>query len=335
MKKKLLNILKYLIFLALGIVLFYYVYKDLGLERLKNDLRNINYWWIALSFIIGLFSHYSRAIRWNMLIKPLGYKPKTSNSFFAIMIMYLTNLALPRAGEVARCTVLTKYEKVPFVKLVGTVVAERASDVIALLFFAIIILLSQIGVFREFLISHPESKEKVALIFSRRNMMIVIAVLVATILLFIIFYKIFKKSRVFKKLVELFNNFIDGIKTILQLENKWAYIGHTVFIYAMWLIAMYVVFFSYKPTAHLSIFAAMTAFVMGALAMIAPVQGGIGPYHFMVMETLVIYGIAEPEGKVFAFIAHAAANVPLMLFGAISLIILPIVNKSYKPEVET
>ena len=127
-------------------------------------------------------------------------------------------------------------------------------------------------------------------------------------------------------------SFAEGIKTITQLKNKWLYIGHTVFIYVMWLIAMYVVFFSFKPTSHLTIFAAMSAFVMGALGMIAPVQAGIGPYHFMVIETLFIYGIDKTDGKIFALIAHAAANVPLMFMGLISLIILPVLNRKYNPD---
>ncbi|MBN2518921.1 MAG: flippase-like domain-containing protein [Bacteroidales bacterium] len=331
MKKKIINTIKYLLFLAVGIFLFWLVYKDLKLDLLKEELKNINYWWIILSVLIGLLSHYSRALRWNMLIHPLGYKPKTMNSFMAVMVMYLTNLAIPRAGEIARCSVLTKYEKISFSKLVGTVVVERTTDVIALIFFAALIMLSQISVIQEFLQNYPETYERIKGLFSVKNIIIITLIIIIFFISIFIFRKTFKKTKLYKKIAEILQGFIEGIKTITHLKNKWIYIGHTVFIYVMWLIAMYVIFFSFKPTSHLTILAAMGTFVMGALAMIAPVQGGIGPYHFMVIEALFIYGIDKTDGKIFALVAHAAANLPLMFFGLISLIILPFINRNYNP----
>ena len=330
MRKIIITALKYIGFLAAGIFLFWLVYKDLELDTLLNELSNLNYWWLVLSFAIGIFSHISRAIRWNMLIKPLGFKPKTINTFLSVMVMYLVNLALPRAGEVARCSVLSRYEKVPFSKLVGTVVVERTSDFIALLFFAFFIMLTQIGVFRNFLLSNPESQDKLVALFSTRNIIIGITIIIFLFVSFFIFRKAFKKSKFYNKIASFAENFVEGIKAILKLENKWLYIGHTVFIYIIWFIALYLIFFCFKPTAHLSIFAAAVALVMGGLAMIAPVQGGIGPWHFMVIETLFIYGIDRTNGKIFALIAHAANNLSLMFIGAVALVILPIINKNYE-----
>ena len=328
MKKKFLKALQYILFLAIGIFLFWLVYKDLEFDKLKSELRHINYWWIGLSFVLGILSHISRAVRWNMLIRPLGYKPRIINSFLGVMVMYLTNLALPRAGELARCSVLTKYEKIPFTKLVGTVVVERATDVIALMVFAILILLSQIGVLEAFLKSNPEVYTKIATVFTYRNLIILVLLLIAGILSIIFFRKAFRQTRFYQFLANSFRNFIEGVKTIKKLESKWKYIGHTVFIYFMWLIALYIIFFSFKPTSHLSIFAGATAFVMGGLAMIAPVQAGIGPWHFMVYETLFIYGIEKIDGKIFALIAHTSSNGMLMIAGLIPLAILPVINRN-------
>ncbi|MFC2137269.1 lysylphosphatidylglycerol synthase transmembrane domain-containing protein [Bacteroidota bacterium] len=332
MRKKLINTLKYIGFLAVGIFLFWLIYRDLEKDKLLNELFNLNYWWLVLSFTVGILSHISRAIRWNMLIKPLGYKPRIINTFLAVMVMYLVNLALPRAGEIARCSVLTRYEKVPFTKLVGTVVVERTSDVIALLFFAFVIVLTQIGVFKEFLVSNPESQEKFIAIFSTRNIIIGIFIILGIILSFYIFRKNFIKTKFYKKIAGYVESFTEGIKAILKLENKWHYIGHTIFIYIIWFVALYLIFFSFKPTAHLSISAAAVALVMGALAMTAPVQGGIGPWHFMIIEALFIYGIDKADGEIFALVAHAANNLSLMFMGAIGLIILPIINRNYEAK---
>ncbi len=326
-RKNLLKGLQYILFFALGVFIFWRYYKDQDFAQYKDFLQNnVNYWWIVVSFFIGILSHISRAIRWNMLIKPLGYHPRKVNSFLAVMVMYLINFILPRAGEVARCGVLTRYEKIPFAKLIGTVVVERISDFVALMFFAIIIVFSQLPVVGEFFEQHPDLKEGVLGYFTMQNLYIVIGVVALIVLLFFVFQK-FVKNKIGGKLKEIINSFTDGIKTIRQLENKWAYIGHTFFIYLMWLGAMFVVFFSYGPTKGLSLQAGMMAFVMGGLAMVLPIQAGIGPWHFMVSQTLVIYGISlDPHGKFFAFLAHSSQNGMLIVFGFIALMILPAFN---------
>ena len=324
-----------MLFLSAGILIFWYVYKDLELEMIKDQLADLKYGWIILSFFLGMLSHISRAFRWNMLIETMGYKPRTINTFLSVMVMYLTNLAIPRAGEVARCSMLTKYEKVPFTKLFGTVVVERTTDMIALMVFAVAIFALQYPVFQEFVKEHPEFQEQIKLIFSTRNIILAALVLVVGLIMLYIYRHSFKRTKFYVKIKELVDNLIDGIKTITQLKKTWLYVLHTLFIYLMWLIMLYVVFFSFEPTAHLSILAGMAAFVMSGLAMAAPVQGGIGPWHFMVYETLFIYGIDKTDGKIFALIAHSATNLSLLVVGFIALLLFPVINKEIKKDIET
>jgi uncharacterized protein (TIRG00374 family) len=326
MKKTFLKTLQYLLFFAIGVLVFWLVYRDLDMQTLKNEIGNVNLWWLLLSILLGILSHISRAIRWNMLIRPLGYNPSTLNTFLSVMVMYLTNLVLPRAGELARCSVLGRYEKIPFTKLVGTVVIERITDLIAMLIFAFLIILSQWPIFRRFLEQHPDVNDRLAHIFSAIHILLFVLIVIAGIAFLFFFRKNFKKTALFDRVSHLYYNLTSGIKAIGKLENKWRYIGHTIFIYLMWLVALYVVFFSFPPTRHLSILTGMAAFVMGGLAMVAPVQGGIGPWHFMVYETLFIYGIDKTDGKIFALIAHTTTNLALMIMGLIALIILPMLN---------
>jgi hypothetical protein len=123
---------------------------------------------------------------------------------------------------------------------------------------------------------------------------------------------------------------MEGIQSIMKMENKWKFIGHTLFIFLLWLLMLYAVFLAFGPTSHLPITTGMVVFMMGGLAMLAPVQGGIGPWHFMVYETLFLYGIDKTDGKIFALIAHTSTNLIYLIFGIIALMILPIVNSNRK-----
>ena len=331
MKKKFFNVIKYIFFLAIGVLLFWWLYKDEPFEEYKQAFSNLKYFWIAVSIFFGIMAQVSRAIRWNMLIKPMGYKPSFFNSFLAVYIMYFVNLLVPRAGEIFRCTVMNRYEKIPFTKLVGTVVIERMADFIFLILIAIVIILSQLGVFIDFFHTHPEMQDKLTSIFSWRNIIIVILVIGLIYLGFVFSRRYFRKKReedttLGSKLRSLKYNLIEGIKSVGKLENKWLFAGHTAFIFLMWLFMLYFVFLAYEPTSHLSIQTGMITFLMGGLAMLAPVQGGIGAWHFMVIETLVIYGIPHAEGKVFALIAHATTNLIYLIFGGIAMILMPLLN---------
>jgi glycosyltransferase 2 family protein len=332
MRKRLFNIAKYIFFLGIGVALFWWLYKDEPFGDYLQAFKNLNYGWIALSVFFGILSQVSRALRWNMLIHPLGYQPKFYNSLMSVYILYLVNLIIPRAGEVFRCTVMTRYEKIPFAKLVGTVFIERMADFITLAILAVVIILSQLKVFVEFFITHPEMKDKLSSIFSLRNFLLVILIFGFFLILFFLMQRYFRNKRhegnsLAFKLRSIKHNFIEGIRSIGKLENKWFFIGHTAFIFLMWLFMLYVVFLAYKPTSNLTIQTGMITFLMGGLAMLAPVQGGIGAWHFMVIETLVIYGIARPEGKVFALIAHATTNLIYLIFGSMAMILMPVINE--------
>ncbi|MFW5886718.1 MAG: lysylphosphatidylglycerol synthase transmembrane domain-containing protein [Bacteroidota bacterium] len=326
-KKKVIKTIQYIFFLALGILIFWMFYKNTDFEEYKDQLlNNVRWGWVILSFFLGLLSHLSRAIRWNMLIHPMGYVPKWYNSFLAVMVMYLVNFILPRGGELARCGVLTRYEKIPFTKLVGTVVVERLTDTIAMFVFAFGILLIQLKVVYKFFEEHPDLREGLIDKFSGTSLYIIIgAVLVFIILLYLT--RGLYKNKVGGKVKSLYLQLVEGINTIRKMKNAWAYIGHTLFIYAMWLVTMWMFFFSFEPTEDLSLLTAATVFVMSGLAMILPIQSGLGAFHFMVVQTIMLFGVSMQDGKFFAFLAHGATNGMLIISGILSLILLVVVNK--------
>jgi glycosyltransferase 2 family protein len=329
-KKTLFNILKNLLFLAIGIVLFMWVYKGYDMSRLWSQLTGFNVWFIMLSIAFSILSNISRTMRWNQLLEPMGYKVNSFNAFLSVQLMYLANLIIPRAGEIARCTVLTKYEDVPFSKLLGTVIIERIADALALFIIAFFAIITQIPTIKAFFINNPESLEKMQSVFSLKNLYYLIALMVAGILAIYVFRKSLKNTKFYVKVIEVLKGVFEGVKTIMKLKRPLLFVAHTLFIYLMWLLMLYVFFVGYPPTQDLGIFSAATVFVMSGLAMIAPVQAGMGAYHFMVASTLVLYGVPLALGKDFAFIIHTATNLYLAIFGLLALGILFFYNKKRK-----
>lgn len=392
MKKKILEVAKILFFLAVGILLFYWIYKDqwhyslsydaaieleetlpqnimmaidsiqdysfpeksglkeelsqrLGkaatkkylplikphlvknYEKLKIAVAKADFRWIWLSLFIGLLSHISRAMRWNLMIYPLGYKPRLLNTFFAVMAMYLINLAVPRLGEISRCGILRKYEKVPFSKLFGTVFLERIVDFILLVLLLFVVLLLEFEEITEFI--HGNLLLKVSKFSISSNTIIVLGGL-ALFGIFIALYlrKRFRETSLYKKVKNLILDFFEGIKTIRRMDNKIAFIGHSLFIYLMYFLMMYVCVFAFEETAHLGPIEGLAIFVLASFGMVAPVQGGIGAWHFMAIGTLFVFGIPNTPAKAFALIVHGTMNLMLVVVGFISLMILPRYNKS-------
>ena len=317
--------LKFLAFLALGILLFWIVYKDQDLDRLKSILQNdVNYWWVWLSLFIGLLSHISRTMRWNLMIEPLGKKPRLLNTFLAVMVGYLMNMVFPRMGEISRCGVLSRYEKISFTQLIGTVVVERIVDVIMLLLLTFIVIIGQFGQVLQFLDNNPDVKEKLGNIALSPWLL---AGLAAVIIVFYLSRRRLKKTKTYAKITGILVNFVEGLKSVREMKNKAAFIFHSVFIWVMYYIMLYLIFFAFDFTSHLSAIAGLTVFVLGSYGMVAPVQGGIGAWHFMVVQALMVYGIAKADGMVFALVGHASMTIMIICLGLVSLLVLPFINQ--------
>ncbi len=322
MKKIVFNTIKYLLLFSIGVVIFWFLYRKFEWSEIVGALKGLNYFWIVLSIVFGLLAQVSRAIRWKMLIAPLGYNPRLSNTFLSVLVLYFSNLIVPRAGEIARCGVLAKTDKIPFTKLVGTVFVERLADMIMLFILAIIIFAANIPVVVKFFEENPNITENLNNLFTIKYILLFVLLVVIAIAGFILLKKRLKRSSKKGKIVDLKDQFVMGIKSIASMKGKWLFLGHTLFIFLMWLVMLYVVFLAYEPTEHLTIRIGMVVFLMGGLAMIAPIQGGIGPWHYMVVQTLMLYGIERDTGLIFALIAHSCTNLIYILIGGIAVIIL-------------
>ena len=314
-----------IIFFILGVILFWYVYRNFNFDELKNALHNVRFGWIIVSIMFGLVSQFIRALRWRMLISTMGYKPIISNLFLSVIILYFTNLIIPRGGEVSRCLVISKYEKIPFVKLVGTVFVERITDLFAFFLILFVLVICQFGFFKTVL-SYPGFKINYSYHHFKIFPVLLIFILITILVYSMIKFKIFNK--IYLKLKKLKGEFIEGISVIMHMKKKINYIVYTFVIFLLWLLMLYVVFFAYPPTEKLSFIVALLTYALGTLAYLLPIQAGIGAWHFIVINCLFFYGIDKESGMIFALVAHTFTSLIYLIFGPIAMALLPVLNNA-------
>jgi len=305
--------------IALGVFLIWYFLSELSENDKKNILlsfKTANYWWVLLSLFLGAMSHFSRAYRWKFMLEPLGYKPKFQNLVLTVLISYLVNLVFQRAGDVARATAISKYENIPFEKSLGTIVAERIADVLMLLIIIGIAFFIQADLIKNTLIKEDSNPIKTITILA-----------IIGILSLIGFYFLKKSKNKFALKIKTFiSGLLDGVKSILKMKSKWAFIFHTVFIWLMYVLMFYVVTLALPETINLPFGAIIVGFVVGAISM-ALTNGGLGYYPFFVGQVLILYGISENPANAFGWIMWTAQTLMIIIFGGLSFLLLPILNK--------
>ena len=327
MRKGILQTLKFLAFLAVGIVLLWFAFRNVDFTRLAADLKEADYSWLLLSVFFGLLAFISRARRWILLINPLGFNPSLKNSFYSLMTGYLANIALPRIGEITRCVALGKKENIPVDQLIGTVVIERTIDFLSLLSIMIVLIFTsgdKISLFLKESILVP-IQQKVFSIFGVTWIIWVILFTLAiiTLLLMIRYKKSLRKIRFFSKMFDLARGIINGLKTITNLKRKWEFVFHTFFIWINYTLMTWVVVFSIESTSHLTLGDSFFLLVIGGLAMSAPVQSGLGAFHYIISRGLLfVQGIPLEDGLVYALLTHESQLIFVAIIGTISFFII-------------
>ncbi len=330
MKRKLLIALQYSFFMGLGIFLVWWSINkmdDKNWNECKEALKSARYILLLPVFFIISASHVSRALRWKILMKPMGYNPSLPNTFFAVMIGYLANLAFPRLGEVLKCTILSRYEKVPADKLVGTILIERMVDVIGLLIIFSVTIITQfdlIGEFAEETIRNNFLKGGMAQIAIKTGILIAVIAL-----LYYIFRTLFTKYSHYNfihKTKGVFQGVKAGIASVGKMENKWAFIFHSVFIWCCYLSGTYLGFYATAGTEQLPVLSAFPILAFASIGMILT-PGGIGAYAWFVKEVMVRYNIDEGIASANGLLQWMAQCVIVLVVGFISMALLPYFNK--------
>ena len=323
--------IKYILFLVIGLLLLFFAFKNTNLNDLIEEAKKVDLLWIWLSMFFGFLAFISRGLRWVYLIENMGYNAKKINSIYAVCIGYFTNLAFPRAGELSRCTSLSESDKIPVNKLFGTIILERTIDFIILLSLISFVFLMKLETVYAFF--NRIEKE----IGGNSNIgFILIAVFSIILIVFILFKTKFKKTSTYQKIVDFLKGLSDGFKSIKGIKNKWAFWGHTIFIWFMYFIMTYVCFFAIESTKLLTQIDGLFIMVVGGLGMVLPVQGGVGAYHLLVSEALMSLNlensINNTDATLFASVVHACQTLMTLFVGSISLLMLFLSKRKAKSE---
>jgi glycosyltransferase 2 family protein len=330
MRKIIINVFQYAFFLGLGIFLIWYTTRHLSPEEIslmKDSLKNAHYLLVLPTMLLLLAAHYSRALRWKILMEPLGFQPSATNTFIAVMLSYFFNLLVPRLGEVMKCTILARYEKTPVDKLIGTMVAERAFDMICLLLIIVITVFLQINLVGDFL-SFELRKFFVTKSgnFQTGKILAVIGILAAIIILFRFILHKYQHIVIIDKIRGIIRGIWEGLTSVKLVKRKTAFFLHTIFIWAMYLMSIRVGFYAMDAVSTLGIRPSFTILSFGSLAGIIT-QGGIGAYQLAVQKTLLLYDINEVDGLAFGWLLWLAQTLMVLGVGFLCLVILPLVNR--------
>ncbi|MDD2797890.1 MAG: lysylphosphatidylglycerol synthase transmembrane domain-containing protein [Bacteroidales bacterium] len=300
--KQLKEILRIVLPLALGVVIFWWVYRKMDFSKILIILEDgVSFSWLLVSAVIGIISHVLRAIRWRMLVRLLGVKPTIYTLTNAVFINYGANLVFPRLGEVWRCVYVAKKEDLPITKVLGTMLSERLVDV------AIVGLMICVGFFTMPLVFADFIENHIAIPVHIPFKLDVNVLYLGSAIAFVAvtyFYRKIEHSKWMIKLKSLMHEMWIGVKTLIVLPHKREFLFWTALLWTAYFAQLYVCFFAFNFTENLGLSICMSVFVMGTIAFGLPVQGGIGPWHLMVISTLVFYGIGATEAAAFALIVH-------------------------------
>lgn len=307
--------LKIILPLILGGFLVWYSFTIVSPKELLEYFKGANYYWVSLGLLFGVLSHISRAYRWKFLLEPIGFKPSFFNSTMAVLVAYLMNIFLPRAGEVSRAAVMSNYEKIPFEKGFGTIVAERIADLIMLIIVICIALFVQFDFIYNLLTKN----------FSLGKIILLIVILIGS---FLMFFKYVRKANkgVGLRIKEFITSLSEGVTSIFKMKNKWAFIFHTAFIWIMY-IAMFWATVPSIENLSIPFGAVLVGFIAGAFS-IAATNGGIGLYPIAVAGAFSLFNISEEPAIAFGSVMWASQTLMIIIFGGLAFLLLPIYNKN-------
>lgn len=306
--------------LIIGVGIVYYQFTTLTseeIEKIKISFQKANYFYIFISLVIAMIGHWSRAYRWKFALNHLGYFPKFYNNFLTVLVSYFVNLTVPRSGEISRAALIKKYEEIPFDKAFGTIVAERIIDLLIFLLFVIIGFVFQYETLHKFLVTNNVSFQSIIL-FS-------IALFVLGVVFLLIW--IYAEWSIILKLKKKFEGLLIGMKTVLEMKNKWQYIFHSFFIWFCYLAMFYIAIFALQETSVISFDIIIMGFIFGSLA-IGFSNGGLGAYPFSIALIFSLYGISNDVGTAFGWLVWTSQTVLTIFSGILSFLLLPILNRN-------
>jgi uncharacterized protein (TIRG00374 family) len=304
------TLLKVVLSIGLAALIMYYVFRNIDFKDFVKRLDDVNYGWIYLTMLISLIGYILRAYRWRLQLEPLGFKPTVFRMFLALMTGYMTNLLVPRLGEVTRCGVLFKNDRVPVSTGIGTVITERIVDLIALVVILFIAFLVQ-------------SEQLIAFInqtvdFNVNWVLFVSVFLVVSVVGLWVFVRFVYPSQT--KVGAFIREMVKGLLSLKSVRLT-EYLLSTLGIWVIYFLMSYLVVFAIPETAHLPWLSGFSILSAGVIAFVLPVQSGFGTFHALVAVMLALYGIDNMTGVFFASLLHTSQLIAALAFGLVAFVI--------------
>ncbi|MCD7937095.1 MAG: flippase-like domain-containing protein, partial [Tannerellaceae bacterium] len=312
-------------------LLLWAIYKDNDFSEMWLILqKGVRYDILLFSLLFGLFANIVRAYRWGLLISSLGETFKMRNLIYAVLGNYAINFVLPRAGEVWRCGVISKYEKISFTKLFGTLLIDRVSDTVTVGTLALFIFIFNFGFFKQYVALNPEMLDGVNSILNS-SWLIVVFLFIAALIWFVFTYM--SNHKLVQKIRGILVNIWEGMKSVWLMDQKVKFILQTLMIWTGYFFYFYLTFYAFDFTKDLGITAGLVAFMMSSVGVAVPVPGGMGAWHFMVYTTLMCYGVKMSDALAFAMVVFAIQSIWVIICGLFGIMALPFSNKEIPESV--
>ena len=314
LKKIVSYITKYVLPLMVGVGIFWLLYRQFDFKEILSILsQDMNYFWVVLSMLIGVISHISRALRWQLQLRTLNITPSFGTLCNAIFGTYAFNLVLPRFGELWRCTYMAGHENASFSRVFGSMLSDRIVDGITAITIVCFVFLSQVGIVSSFLEQNPTTQQNIHNLLSSPWLYITIVGIIA---IFIYLFMRKGNNPILNRIQSTLRNMAEGFNSVLAMKSgKILFLFYTIMIWGCYFLQLYNCIFAFDWMSHTTIMQALVLFVLGSLGMTVPVQGGIGPWHAAVIFGMLFYGFTQEQAGAFALVAHGSQMIVTILLG--------------------
>ncbi|MCD6018206.1 MAG: hypothetical protein K0S53_1327 [Bacteroidetes bacterium] len=336
MNKSTKSIIQFIVLLGVGILLVWLSFRSVWTEKDKilESFQTADYFWVSMSILIAFLSHVLRAFRWKYLLKPAGYSVKPGNALGAVLVGYFANYGLPRMGEITRCTLVTKYDDVPFEVALGTVITERIVDMLILIVIFFLTLFAQFSQLKDLTatyIYNPMVTKLHGIIANPTNFIILMSFLILfAVGLFLIRKKITGLLR--GKTGNIIKGFGKGLSSVKDIDKKFQFIVLSFAIWASYFYSLYVCFFAFTGTSHLGHSECLVLLLFGTFGVVFS-PGGLGAYPAIITALLLYYGVEQISAFSFPWMAWTSQFILLVSLGVLTLILLPVFNKTKEKNV--
>ncbi|MCQ2064821.1 MAG: flippase-like domain-containing protein [Bacteroidaceae bacterium] len=326
MKKGVSTTLKIGLPLLISAVVLYFTYRDYNFTEFGNDMRRINWLWLAAALSFSALGPLFRGLRWNLLLEPIGYDVPRKDTVLTVFTGYAANIIIPRVGEICRCGMLEQNAKVPFSKGLGTLVAERVVDAVLLGLIVLGSILAQLGQFR--LLLTPDGTEEIAestpMLQNPAFWYWAIGITVFCALC----WWLCAKFHLWEKVKGFISGFWEGFLSLKQIRRLPLFLLYSVGIWICYYLELYLAFYCLPSTAAVGPVAGLACFAASSIAVLVPTPNGAGPWNLAIVKMLGIYGVPQSDAQPMSFVLHFCQTMIYLLCGFIAWVALKIIHRN-------